>query len=125
MLQFAASAPSTDLGSATASSLAADVPSLNSSASPELDIMTDRYTNAEWAEQIAETQKKVAAQPDKEWPVPAVGSREFAQTIDHTLLKLDATAAQIDALCAEARREEFKVGFSMLSFGKLSSLCGN
>ncbi|OCK95727.1 aldolase [Cenococcum geophilum 1.58] len=69
--------------------------------------MTDRYTNAEWAAQIAETQKAVVRQ-DKAWPVPAAGSREFAQTIDHTLLKLDATAAQIDALCAEARQEGFK-----------------
>lgn len=108
MLQLAASAASTDLGSATASSLFTDAPSLNASVSPELDTMTDRYTNAEWAAQIAETQKKVVVQQDKAWPVPAAGSREFAQTIDHTLLKLDATAAQIDALCAEARREGFK-----------------
>lgn len=107
MLQFAASAASTDLGSATTSSLSTDVPSLNASVSPELDTMTDRYTNAEWAAQIAETQKVVVRQ-DKAWPVPAAGSHEFAQTIDHTLLKLDATAAQIDAQCAEARQEGFK-----------------
>jgi len=115
MLQFAASAASTDLGSATTSSLSTDVPSLNASVSPELDTMTDRYTNAEWAAQIAETQKKVVVRQDKAWPVPAAGSREFAQTIDHTLLKLDATAAQIDALCAEARQEGFKVGFVMFA----------
>ena len=120
MLQFAGSAGSADLGSATISSLSTDVPSLNGSVSSELDTMTDRYTNAEWAAQIAETQKVVVRQ-DKAWPVPAAGSREFAQTIDHTLLKLDATAAQIDALCAEARRDGFKVGFVMFAMKGLSS----
>ena len=121
MLQFAASAApaaSTDLGSAT---LSTDVPSLNASVSSELDAVTDRYTNAEWAAQIAETQKKVVVRQDKAWPVPAAGSREFAQTIDHTLLKLDATAAQIDALCAEARQEGFKVGFVMFAMKGLFS----
>ena len=83
--------------------------------------MTDRYTNAEWVAQIAETQKKMVVRQDKPWPVPAAGSREFAQTIDHTLLKLDATAAQIDALCAEARREGFKVGFVVFAMKGLSS----
>ena len=34
----------------------------------------------------------------------------FAQTIDHTLLKPDATEAQVDGLCDEARRFGFKVG---------------
>jgi deoxyribose-phosphate aldolase len=80
--------------------------------------MTDRFTNAEWAAQIAETQRHVfaalRAQEGEEkrrmrYEVPEVGSREFAKTVDHTLLKLDATAAQIDALCAEARVEGFKV----------------
>lgn len=33
----------------------------------------------------------------------------FAQTIDHTLLKPDATAEQIDRLCEEAKRFGFKV----------------
>lgn len=32
----------------------------------------------------------------------------IAQTIDHTLLRLDATEAQIDNLCAEAIRYKFK-----------------
>ncbi|OCK83795.1 aldolase [Lepidopterella palustris CBS 459.81] len=69
--------------------------------------MTDRYTNAEWASQIAETQKRVAVGNELR-EVPALGSKQFAETIDHTLLKLDATATQIDALCAEARTEGFK-----------------
>jgi deoxyribose-phosphate aldolase len=33
--------------------------------------------------------------------------REIAQMIDHTLLKPDATRAQIEALCAEAREHSF------------------
>ncbi|KAF2802964.1 aldolase [Mytilinidion resinicola] len=70
-------------------------------------VMTDRYTNAEWAVQIAETQKNVVAKLEPR-AVPKLNSREFAQTIDHTLLKLDATATQIDALCSEARIEGFK-----------------
>lgn len=32
----------------------------------------------------------------------------IAQTIDHTLLRLDATESQIDALCAEAIQYKFK-----------------
>lgn len=60
---------------------------------------------------IAETQKKVVVSKDgggKKYPAPQPGSKEFAQTIDHTLLKLDVTASQIDALCSEARTEGFK-----------------
>jgi deoxyribose-phosphate aldolase len=33
----------------------------------------------------------------------------MAKTVDHTVLKLDATSAQIDSLCSEARTEDFKV----------------
>lgn len=81
----------------------------------EVQIMTDRYTNQEWARQIRETQKKVVVnegeQGARRYEAPAVGSKEFAETIDHTLLKLDATTKQIDALCAEARTEAFKVRY--------------
>lgn len=90
-------------------------PHLGSSALGKVEVMTDRYTNREWAEQIAETQKKVFALVEKareegrKYDVPRIGSGEFARTIDHTLLKLDATGSQIDALCSEARTEGFKV----------------
>lgn len=81
-----------------------------------VEVMTDRYTNEEWAKQIAETQKKVDVGGEKSKDGPGVIStevmKELAQTIDHTILKLDATNAQIDALCSEARTEGFKVGFS-------------
>lgn len=37
----------------------------------------------------------------------SLDAKTLAQMIDHTLLKPDATPAQIDALCAEAREYEF------------------
>lgn len=77
----------------------------------EVEKMTDRYTNEEWAQQIKQTQKKVVVDRERKYEVPKVGSKEFAETVDHTLLKLDATTAQIDALCSEARTEGFKVRY--------------
>jgi deoxyribose-phosphate aldolase len=85
-------------------------PKLSSTELGAPKIMTDRYTNQEWKKQIEETQRKVKVEDGKKYEAPGIGSKEFAETIDHTLLKLDATAAQIDALCAEARTEGFKVG---------------
>jgi hypothetical protein len=82
----------------------------------EVEVMTDRYTNAEWAKQIAATQKNVVVDKAKKYRAPAAGSKELAETIDHTVLKLDATKAQIDALCSEARTEGFKVSFSQCLF---------
>jgi len=96
------------------------------SANPSLDaelgdveVMTDRYTNKEWAEQIKETQTRVlkeVEQREKEggkgwkYGVPEVGDGGLAKTMDHTVLKLDAKEGVIDSLCAEARVEGFKVG---------------
>lgn len=40
-------------------------------------------------------------------PTPRLSSRALARYIDHTLLKPEATAAQIDQLCEEARRYHF------------------
>lgn len=85
-----------------------------------IDIMTDRYSNEEWAEQIAETQRAVLeevksgerAKKVYEGPEMRNGNealKKLAKTVDHTVLKLDATSAQIDSLCSEARTEEFKV----------------
>lgn len=85
-----------------------------------IEVMTDRYTNDEWAAQIAEIQKVVLkevetgerAQKVYEGPKMRNGNealRELAKTVDHTVLKLDATTAQIDSLCSEARTEDFKV----------------
>jgi deoxyribose-phosphate aldolase len=80
--------------------------------------MTDRYTNQEWVEQIAETQRRVlsevqdrAKKGGKGWKydAPGAGTKELAKTVDHTLLKLDAKKEGIDSLCSEARIEGFKV----------------
>ena len=86
--------------------------------------MTARYTNQEWTSIIAETERRVLALLEKEEkapvpaPCPAIGSGEFSRTIDHTLLKIEATRAQIDALCSEARVAGFAVGV-FLSFTRV------
>ncbi|KAF2632684.1 aldolase [Macroventuria anomochaeta] len=93
-------------------------PALDADLSP-IEVMTNRYTNEEWAAQIAETQKAVLkevesgerAQKVYEGPRMRNGNealKELAKTVDHTVLKLDATSTQIDSLCSEARTEEFK-----------------
>lgn len=72
--------------------------------------MTTRYTDQEWASIIAATEAAVLpAVSEIAKAVPPVDSPAFAQTIDHTLLKLDATKAQIDSLCSEARVAGFAV----------------
>jgi len=87
----------------------------------DIKVMTDRYTDEEWAAQIAETREAVLkevesgerAQKVYEGPKMDNGNealKQLAKTVDHTVLKLDATSAQIDSLCSEARTEEFKVG---------------
>ena len=94
-------------------------------ANPDLDkgpieMMTDRYTNEEWKAQIEETVKHVLKEVDsgarakKVYEGPSMRNgeealKQLAKTIDHTVLKLDATSTVIDGLCSEARTEEFKV----------------
>ncbi|KAL1611477.1 hypothetical protein SLS59_000196 [Nothophoma quercina] len=93
-------------------------PALDADLGP-IEVMTDRYTNQEWAAQIAETQKAVLKEVESgeraaklyEGPRMRNGNealKELAKTVDHTVLKLDATGAQIDSLCSEARTEDFK-----------------
>lgn len=86
----------------------------------DVEIMTDRYTNQEWADLIKETQRKVLREVEQrgkeggsgwKYEVPDVVDGGLAKTMDHTVLKLDAKEAAIDSLCAEARVEGFKVGF--------------
>jgi deoxyribose-phosphate aldolase len=94
-------------------------PALDAELGP-VEMMTDRYTNEEWAQQIAETQQAVLKEVDSgerakkvyEGPQMRNGTealKQLAKTVDHTVLKLDATSPQIDTLCSEARTEEFKV----------------
>ncbi|KAH4968354.1 phosphodeoxyriboaldolase [Parastagonospora nodorum] len=95
-------------------------------ANPDLDaklgpvtMMTDRYTNEEWAAQIKETQRAVLKEVESgerarkvyEGPRMKDGKealKQLALTVDHTVLKLDATTSAIDGLCSEARTEGFK-----------------
>ena len=85
-----------------------------------IKMMTDRYTNEEWKAQIDETIKNVMKEVDSgarakkvyEGPRMRNGEealKELAKTVDHTVLKLDATTTVIDGLCSEARTENFKV----------------
>lgn len=70
--------------------------------------MAAKYTNEEWEALIEKTEKSLVVSTEA-YPIPNVGSREFNKTIDHTLLKLDATPAQIDELCEEAKKDDFAV----------------
>ena len=69
-------------------------------------------TNDHWAALI---QKKVAevisdgSDPSRLAPSTYECGSSVSQFIDHTLLKPDATAAQIDTLCEEAIKHKFKV----------------
>lgn len=70
--------------------------------------MTLRYTNAEWASIIEETEKNLVVSQEP-YPYPEIGSPAFMKTMDHTLLKLDAKSIQFDELCSEARVDGFAV----------------
>jgi deoxyribose-phosphate aldolase len=99
-------------------------PDLSASLGP-VEVMTDRYTNEEWAAQIQETEKAVMGEvnsgerANKLYQGPRMKDgkealRQLAHTVDHTVLKLDATSVAIDGLCSEARTEEFKVRLSFV-----------
>ncbi|KAK5164311.1 uncharacterized protein LTR77_010006 [Saxophila tyrrhenica] len=68
--------------------------------------MGSRYTDAEWSMFIEEVEHdlKVSSEP---YSCPSIRSSGFTKTIDHTLLKLETKAVQIDELCAEARVNGF------------------
>jgi deoxyribose-phosphate aldolase len=95
-------------------------PDLSDDKSRPIEMMTDRYTNEEWKVQIDETINNVmkevdsGARAEKVYQGPRMRSgeealKELAKTVDHTVLKLDATTTTIDGLCGEARTENFKV----------------
>ena len=70
--------------------------------------MTTRYTEEEWISIIDQANRNLPQQ-SLEYKAPTLGTEAFAKSIDHTLLKLDTTEEQIDTLCEEARRHDFKV----------------
>lgn len=67
-----------------------------------------RYTNAEWAAIIAQTERDLVVS-HRPHACPEISSPAFCKTIDHTLLKLEARDVQFDELCAEARTDRFAV----------------
>ena len=75
--------------------------------------MTSRYTQDEWLAIFNQAEKTLAQAPVK-YKAPALGTKEFAKAIDHTLLKGLATKEQIGHLCEEARKHDFKVHRSAL-----------
>lgn len=95
-------------------------PDLCDDKSNPIEIMTDRFTNQEWKAQINQTIKNVIKEVESgerarkiyEGPRMRNGDealKQLAKTVDHTVLKLDATTKMIDGLCGEARTENFKV----------------
>ena len=70
--------------------------------------MTTRYTQAEWGTIINEAEKDIPSS-FPEYKAPILGTPDFANCIDHTLLKLDANKNQIDELCEEAKTHQFRV----------------
>ena len=66
---------------------------------------TTRYTESEWRAIISDLAREL--QVYEQDYCPDIDRIDIARTIDHTLLKLDASPKQIDELCAEARVANF------------------
>lgn len=76
--------------------------------------MATKYTQDDWQAIFDQAEKSLPTSP-REFDIPEAGSAAFAKTIDHTLLKVEATQEQIDSLCEEAKKYKsynFKVGCS-------------
>lgn len=71
--------------------------------------MTTRYTQDEWLAIIDQAEGDLPGVL-AEYRAPTVGSAAFARTIDHTVLKFGTTQADVDRICAEAKKYNFKVG---------------
>jgi hypothetical protein len=70
---------------------------------PEPDADAMKFSNDDWETRFAVVEKyrKGVAEP--------AAATDLSKYVDHTLLKLDATEAEIDELCSEARRYNFAV----------------
>jgi len=79
-------------------------------ASPTTVCPTVSDIDVKIAQVLTALQEEDAASVNHAPGITSPTSLGFSQAIDHTLLKPDATAAQIDELCDEARRFGFKVG---------------
>lgn len=70
--------------------------------------MATRYTHDEWLALFDQAEHSLPSGPLK-YNAPSAGTAAFAKTIDHTLLKLEASGEQVDTLCKEAEIHGFKV----------------
>ena len=70
--------------------------------------MTTRFTQEEWLSIFDGAEKKLPLSKTV-YKAPNLGTEMFAKCIDHTLLKVNATKEQIDSLCEEAKKYNFKV----------------
>lgn len=70
--------------------------------------MTTRYTDDEWLAMIDQAEQNLSITNVK-YKAPSLGTEAFANYIDHTLLKLNATKEQVDGICDQARQNNFKV----------------
>lgn len=75
--------------------------------------MTKGNTKDEWLNVIEQAEQGVPSTFTK-YEAPELGTQGFAKSIDHTLLKLEATESQIDQLCEEAKKHEFKVNLPII-----------
>lgn len=80
--------------------------------------MTARCTQDEWLSIISEAEKNLPLTRNV-YKAAKPGTEAFSKSIDHTLLKLDATKEQIEALCEEAMKYNFKVSLELLSHSLL------
>lgn len=76
--------------------------------SARLSYICNMVSQVELQALIGRTTKQISSE-NAQCGFPTPGSDAFADTIDHTLLKLDATEAQIDKLCEEAKLYKFRV----------------
>lgn len=83
--------------------------------------MTGHFTQDELLA-IIEQSKQDVTNPPVQYKVPDLRSQDFTKMIDHTYLKLDAETEQIDQLCDEARRHDFKVCLEMSEERKIHTL---
>jgi hypothetical protein len=71
-------------------------------------------TEEDWKALINEVNEQIKIQPENSIPANGVPSR-IASHIDHTILTLDATSAQIDQLCEDAKKYSFAVRISIIT----------
>ncbi len=80
--------------------------------------MTARYTQEEWLSIIGGAEKNLPLTRTV-YKAAKLGTEAFPKCIDHTLLKLDATKEQIEVLCEEAMKYNFKVSLELPSHSLL------